>query len=145
MAFESRELRVLSRLRSLCGSDVHIVYRSLAPRLEALHRALYGPNDGDESASDDEMDLLAVLSRRRHQETALKALLHQLQELIGESDEIETIEEDCSEVLLQGEVRGVLPLLLQAPRKSREVHWMHLQIDALIEGGEGGDAEEEKQ
>ncbi|KAE9130716.1 hypothetical protein PF006_g15698 [Phytophthora fragariae] len=135
------ELRVLSRLRSACDARVHVVSRSLVPRLEALYRVLYAPKDESECASDDEWDFLAVLSRRRHQETTFRALVQQLQELVGISEEInETKEEDNTEFLGQ----KVLQLLLLVPRKSREVHWMHLQIDALMGGEEEEEKEEEK-
>ncbi|KAG6623807.1 TKL/TKL-CCIN protein kinase [Phytophthora cinnamomi] len=124
-------VHVLSRLRSACDGGVHVVSRSLVPRLAALHEALHAPRDGNGSASDDEWDFLAVVSRRRHQETALDALLLQLQELVGATEEIDAVEEHNSEMLPKN---GLLQSLLQAPSKSREVHWMHLQVDALAEG-----------
>eukprot|EP00644_Phytophthora_capsici_P005650 jgi/Phyca11/558662/estExt2_Genewise1.C_PHYCAscaffold_20293 len=61
---------------------------------------------------------LEVTSRRRHQETIFTAL-----------------DENCS----GNEVKKMLQQLLEAPRKSREVHWMHLQVDALIREDTGLD------
>ncbi|KAG7384673.1 Leucine-rich repeat serine/threonine-protein kinase 2 [Phytophthora boehmeriae] len=122
----SPQLRVLSSARLRCVQGLYSSSRSLVSRLEGLYGFLYEdePLESDES---DSWELLAVVSRRRHQETAFKSLLEQLQELL------QLPEESFKSGALKS-AEDTLQMLLQAPRQSREVHWMHLQIDALLKG-----------
>ncbi|KAF1789036.1 hypothetical protein GQ600_10143 [Phytophthora cactorum] len=69
----------------------------------------------------DDMELVDVRSKP---ETVFKALVQQLKQLTG----FNAFQEDSSE----DEDNNMLQMLLEAPRKSREAHWMHLQIDALM-------------
>ncbi|KAL3664460.1 hypothetical protein V7S43_010780 [Phytophthora oleae] len=128
----SPELRVLSPLLSSCSCGIYVVFRSLIPRLQALDTFL---KTHSEYLTDEESEIpqfLDVTSRRRHQETIFTALVQQLKGLTG-SVEIQGV--NCS----GNEVKNVLQQLLEAPRKSREAHWMHLQVDALISEGKNQD------
>jgi serine/threonine protein kinase len=117
------ELHVLSTLRPRCSSGALVVFRSLVLRLEGLHAALSTPSEEFSDEGGEILGFLEIVSRRRHQQTAFNALVQKLDELAGL-------------LALQGEeknVKSILWVLLEAPSTSREVHWMHLQIDALIE------------
>uniref|UniRef100_H3GFC6 Protein kinase domain-containing protein n=1 Tax=Phytophthora ramorum TaxID=164328 RepID=H3GFC6_PHYRM len=118
---------VLSLLRPRCVSGLLVVFRSLLPRLEALDALLKVPTGGLADEESEFSELLAAVSRRRHQETTFETLVQQLQQLSGLSGPREDEESGQS-------LENVLQMLLEAPSKSREVHWMHLQVDALLEG-----------
>ncbi|KAG2783132.1 hypothetical protein Pcac1_g7341 [Phytophthora cactorum] len=116
--------RVLSSLRPVCASGVNVVFRSLLPRLQALDTFLQAQSVDLTDEEGEIIEYLEVLSCRRHQETIFKALVQQLKQLSG----FNAFQEDSSE----DEDNNMLQMLLEAPRKSREAHWMHLQIDALM-------------
>ncbi|KAL4145916.1 hypothetical protein PRNP1_011789 [Phytophthora ramorum] len=118
---------VLSLLRPRCVSGLLVVFRSLLPRLEALDALLKVPTGGLADEESEFSELLAAVSRRRHQETTFETLVQQLQQLSGLSGPRGDEESGQS-------LENVLQMLLEAPSKSREVHWMHLQVDALLEG-----------
>ncbi|KAK1942543.1 Tyrosine-protein kinase Btk29A [Phytophthora citrophthora] len=121
----SSDLHALSSLFSSCSSGTNVVFRSLIPRLQALDTYL---KTHKEDLADEESEMpqfLEVTSRRRHQETVFTALIQQLKGLT-EFAGLQDINRSGNEVI------NVLQQLLEAPRTSREVHWMHLQIDAII-------------
>ncbi|KAF4140008.1 hypothetical protein GN958_ATG10762 [Phytophthora infestans] len=109
---------VLSSLAPLCDSGAHVVFRSLVTRLEALNTFLQTHSVQLSDEEGDIVEFLEVLSRRRHQETTFEALVQQLKQFTA-------FQEGASE----DEPNTLLQTLLEAPRTSREVHWMHLQID----------------
>ncbi|EEY67337.1 uncharacterized protein PITG_04345 [Phytophthora infestans T30-4] len=78
--------------------------------LEALNTFLQTHSVQLSDKEGDIVEFLEVLSRRRHQETTFEAL------------------EGASE----DETNSLLQTLLEAPRTSRKVHWMHLPIDVLL-------------
>ncbi|KAG1684174.1 hypothetical protein DVH05_011824 [Phytophthora capsici] len=119
------DLHVLSSLLSSRSCGVYVVFRSLIPRLQALDTFLKTPSDELADEESEMPQFLEVTSRRRHQETIFTALVQQLKDL---SDFTVLQDVNCS----GNEVKKMLLQLLEAPRKSREVHWMHLQVDALI-------------
>ncbi|KAG7376470.1 Leucine-rich repeat serine/threonine-protein kinase 2 [Phytophthora pseudosyringae] len=122
----------LASLRATCSSGVHVVFRSLVPRLQALATCLETQHGDLAEEEGDLLEHLEAAGRRRHQETAFKALVQQLEGLAGFTEPLE----GAGDVLRQ---------LLEAPRKSREAHWMHLQVDVLLAGEETGEESQDWQ
>ncbi|ETK94087.1 TKL/TKL-CCIN protein kinase [Phytophthora nicotianae] len=116
--------RELYALLPICASSVHVVFRSLVPRLQALDTFLQAHSVDLTGEESEIVDFLEALSHHRHQETVFNALVQQLKLLT----DFNALQQDSNE----DAPNNILQMLLEAPRKSREVHWMHLQIDALM-------------
>ncbi|RLN79483.1 hypothetical protein BBJ28_00009266 [Nothophytophthora sp. Chile5] len=141
------ELQDLARVRLRCASGVHVVYRSLVPRLEALYLSLSVGFESLNDAINDDADIVAVVNRRRHREDTFAALLRELRgftELseVRNNEEVAEVGDELAVETANKQTETTLQILLEAPRRSREVHWMHLQIDALLPSldGDGADS-----
>ncbi|RLN91553.1 hypothetical protein BBJ28_00010961 [Nothophytophthora sp. Chile5] len=146
------EMQVLARVRLRCASGVHVVYRSLVPRLEALYLSLSVGFEGlNDAINDDEDMVVAAVNRRRHREDTFAALLRELRgftelsvvrnnEDMANNEEMAGFGDELAVETANKQTETTLQMLLEAPRRIREVHWMHLQIDALLPSLDGGDS-----